>query len=287
MATMPNKDIVKEVFSDQAGEWAASYARGEKTSLVVKNLVARQRFVLDMMRSAVPRGSKVLDLGCGPGETSALLMQRGYDVWGVDIAEPMIRHARERCGTDQFRLGDLEDIPFPDGMFDAVVCLGAIEYLDSDAKALGEIRRVLVPGGTAILATPSAVSPLFLADRVVAAAEPVYARAKARLRGERAVRTETSELPDRFYRRGSWYRRLKAAGLQPQDWVCYGWGWYVSRFGGPVERMSRLAGRLRQRLAPIIGEARLQQAGKTLARNRLVNWLACEQLVLLRATSRP
>src|SRR5687768_17412550 len=112
---MSSKDSVKRTFGERASEWAACYCDGEPRT---QNLMARQRFALQMVEAGLPYGSKILDAGCGPGGMAAKLMQRGYEVWGLDIAEPMIRHARERCGTDRFRVGDIERIPFPDNTFD-------------------------------------------------------------------------------------------------------------------------------------------------------------------------
>src|SRR5260370_25436688 len=80
----------------------------------------------------------------------------------------MARYARARCGSNRFRVGDMERLPFPDDTFDAVVCLGVIEYLAADDRALREIWRVLRPGGTAVISTPSAISPLHHLDRLFA-----------------------------------------------------------------------------------------------------------------------
>ena len=142
-----------------------------------------------MGESVVPPGSKVLDVGCGTGEMAARLAEGGYEAWGVDIAEPMIRYACHRHKSGQFRVGDVERIPFDDNSFDAVVCLGVIEYLANDERALSEIRRVLKPGGSAVVSTPSAVSPLQHMDRVcvhvMAIVRPAYHLVKYRLRGQR------------------------------------------------------------------------------------------------------
>src|SRR5688572_19255154 len=119
---MSSKETVKRSFSERASEWAASYADPELQSLNLKNLMARQRFAVQMVETSLPRGSKILDIGCGPGEMAAKLIERGYEVWGVDIAEPMVRYASERCGANRFRVGDIEQIPFPDRTFDGAVC---------------------------------------------------------------------------------------------------------------------------------------------------------------------
>src|SRR5437016_7029581 len=132
------KRDVRTKFSARATEWAAYYADPEPP-LRRQHLVSRQRFALEMVEAAVPPSSKILDAGCGAGAMAGKLIERGYPVWGIDFAEPMIRKARELCGSGLFGVGDIEHIPFPDNTFDVVVSLGVIEYLESDERALREI----------------------------------------------------------------------------------------------------------------------------------------------------
>jgi SAM-dependent methyltransferase len=282
---MTSKDSVKRCFGDRASEWAASYSGREPRTLSAKTLRARQRFALQIVEAALPRGSKILDAGCGPGEMAAQLMQRGYEVWGLDIAEPMVRRARERCRANRFRVGDIERIPFPVNTFDGVVCLGVVEYLDTDAKALREIERVLKPGGKAVVSTPNALCPLYQMDRIIAAAESLYVSAKYRLGGKPLPARPADLGRDRrhTYHPGSWLRRLRSVGLEPEERLCYGWGWYTSRVGTFVELLSWSAERTGRILERFVGRTLLHRAGDVLARRRALNWLAYEQLVRLRA----
>jgi SAM-dependent methyltransferase len=281
---MSSKDRVKRTFGERASEWAVGYADRESRTSTVKTLMARQRFALQAVQAGLPYGSKILDAGCGPGEMAAMLMQRGYEVWGIDIAEPMVRHARERCRSNRFRVGDIERIPFPDSTFDGVVCLGVLEYLDADAKALREIGRVLKPGGKAVVSTPNALCPLYQMDRVIASAESLYAVAKYRLRGKPVPARPANFGVDRRnkYRRGSWLRLLRSVGLEPEERLCYGWGWYYSRVSTVVELLSRSAERFRRIVERIFGRTLLHRAGDSLARSRVLNWVAYEQLVRVR-----
>jgi len=113
---------------------------------------ARLKRMRDVLHHRGPDGeglsasSRILDAGCGSGLTAAKLMQRGYAVWGIDLTEPVIRQARELCGTDQFGVGDIEHIPFEDNTFDGVASLGVIEYQESDEPALREFTECSVPG---------------------------------------------------------------------------------------------------------------------------------------------
>src|SRR2546425_1105767 len=108
---------------------------------------------------------------------------------------PMIRQARQLCGSNLFGVGDVEHIPFPDNTFDVVVSLGVIEYLESDEQALREMRRVLRPGGRAVIAISNGRSPLLRLDRVlrrwVALLRPAHRLLTGRFRGAPAPSPET------------------------------------------------------------------------------------------------
>ena len=283
-----SKQQVRSLFSERAAEWATNYSDVEPRTLGAQNLISRQRFALEMVETAAPRASKVLDVGCGTGEMAAKLMRLGYEVCGVDLAEPMIRHARDRYGPDRFRVGDIEHIPFRDNTFDAVVCLGVIEYLATDEQALREIWRVLKPGGSAVVATPSAISPLHHIDRVLvglmAIARPLYHLVKYRLRGRRPPFQQPSrEVFSRRYYRGKWLRLLRSVGLEPEEWICHGWGWYESELGLLVQFLFRNRKLFRRGLERLFGQASLWRVGDGFVRNGALNWLASEQIVRVRA----
>jgi SAM-dependent methyltransferase len=269
-----SKELVNRSFSERAAEWSACYADGEERTLEQRNLLSRQRLALEMLDAAVLPPAKVLDAGCGSGEMAAKLIERGYDVEGVDIAEPMIRHAGSRFGSHRFHVADIEHIPFPDNTFDAVVCLGVLEYLEADTHALREIWRVLKPAGTAVFATPSSNSPLQRIDGVLfqlmVLVRPPYYFLKYRLRG-RPIPSPPSrpEIAHRKYHLQRWLRMLRAHCFESDDWICHGWGWYRSPLGAFARSVSDVARALR--------------LGNNFARNRALNWLAAEQIVRVRA----
>jgi ubiquinone/menaquinone biosynthesis C-methylase UbiE len=284
------KAHVRDFFSERAREWSDLYTAIEPQALDTRNLLSRQRFALEMVEAGAPRDSKVLDAGCGPGEMARKLTRRGYEVWGVDIAEPMIRYARERCGSGRFQAGDLEHLPFRDSTFEAVVCLGVVEYLETDERSLREIWRVLRPGGRAVISTSSAIAPLYHLDRMLigltAAARPMHHFVKYRLRGRLAP---VHQAPwggfahhRRFYR-GRWLRLLRSMGLEPEEWLCQGWGWHYSQLGLLAQLLSRKSEPVRRILERSFGRAALRRATSTFVRNRAINWVLAEQLVRVRA----
>ena len=105
-------------------------------------------------------GEKVLDVGCGTGTDAIALRAKvgaGGEVVGLDAAPEMIAVARDKAtkqGADiDFRVGLIEEIPFPDDCFDLVLTSFMLHHLPDDLKrkGLAEIRRVLKPGGRCLV----------------------------------------------------------------------------------------------------------------------------------------
>lgn len=111
----------------------------------------RQRIIKRMLDRYVPRGSSILDVGCGPGGTTRAYGRNG-DVLGVDASEESIRFARER-GVSVAQM-DATRLAVRPGSFDAVVALDVIEHVD-DAKALRSMFQALRPGGMLIVTVPA------------------------------------------------------------------------------------------------------------------------------------
>lgn len=99
----------------------------------------------------IPRGSCLLDIGCGSGQTAIPASRAGLKVTGVDIAVNLIEHARERAryeGLDaEFDTGDAEDLPYRDAGFDVVISLIGAMFGPRPEKVATEMARVCKPGG--------------------------------------------------------------------------------------------------------------------------------------------
>ena len=93
-----------------------------------------------------PVGALAVDLGCGTGISARAFAARGLRVIGVEPNESMLERAREEGGGPEYRVGDAAATGLPDGCADLVVAAQAFHWFPMD-EALGEIRRILRPGG--------------------------------------------------------------------------------------------------------------------------------------------
>jgi SAM-dependent methyltransferase len=97
---------------------------------------------------------RVLDLGCGSGWLSIFLARQGFYVSGMDVAAHAIELARQWAEQEgheiQLDTGDIADLPYPDGSFEAVVANSIFEHLTADLTrtTLHRLKSILVPGGT-------------------------------------------------------------------------------------------------------------------------------------------
>lgn len=140
-----------------------------------------------VLRLLGSRPGSVLDCGMGPGRLLFELERRGWSIAGVDISGEMVARARARLpqAADRLLRGSVESLPFPSESFDAAVATGVLEYVEDVPRALGEVARVLRPGGVFIVSMPNTRSlGTFWRHRVVYAATRAV---KARLRFGRPV----------------------------------------------------------------------------------------------------
>lgn len=109
----------------------------------------RMEGILDL----VPRGGRHLDVGTGNGDGTALLGRRGVRAVGLEYGfKSALLAAR---GGSSIARGDARRLPFAPAAFDSVTCLDVLEHVPRPGEALGEMARVLRPGGALILQTPN------------------------------------------------------------------------------------------------------------------------------------
>ncbi len=103
--------------------------------------------------AGVGRGTRVLDAGCGAGGASVLAVERGAVVSGVDVAVNLITIARQRLPHADFRIAELEDLPFSNSIFDVVLALNSVQYAANIQLAVHELGRICrEKGGKVIVA---------------------------------------------------------------------------------------------------------------------------------------
>lgn len=102
----------------------------------------------DLFEPHLAPGARVLDLGCGGGRDLAHFAGRGFRCIGLDRDTELARRAAAHAGVPVLQ-ADVEALPLRDASFDAVWAVGLLHEMPSDARALvlGEISRVLKPGG--------------------------------------------------------------------------------------------------------------------------------------------
>jgi len=120
-----------------------------------KDLAEFQKLA-ERLSEELPQGSSVLEVAPGPGYLAIELAKRGRCiVTGLDISETFVEIARRNAAEAgvpvDFRRGNASAMPFEDGSFDLIVCRAAFKNFSEPVKALAEMRRVLKPGGRALI----------------------------------------------------------------------------------------------------------------------------------------
>ena len=151
---------------------AQAFLANKKRALVYYNVLSTAYDVLNpylytsSMRGEVTKmiaphePFRVLDVGCGTGYTTAGILRLGSicQVVGVDQNHKQLQKATRNLRNEKTRLilsrGDVENLPFMDESFDAVVSVGAVEYFPDPEKAVKEMVRVAKHGGRVVVGGP-------------------------------------------------------------------------------------------------------------------------------------
>lgn len=117
---------------------------------------ARAHILRSMMQKycPMPRGSTVLDIGCGTGGFLQLLAEDGFNAVGMDTSELAIEYCQKR-GLKNIYKTTLEDFPAKDWTINAEIMLDVIEHIDDDKGVVKQAYSVLEPGGYFIATVPA------------------------------------------------------------------------------------------------------------------------------------
>ena len=131
-----------ELWGSRARDWAE-----------VQEPAQRELYPPVFDAAGVGEGTSLLDVGCGSGLAAAIAHERGAKVSGIDAALPFVEIARGRVPGADFRVGELEALPYDDDSFDVVTGFASFQYAADPVHALQEARRVTHPGGTVAMLT--------------------------------------------------------------------------------------------------------------------------------------
>jgi SAM-dependent methyltransferase len=122
-----------------AAKYPAAYGDGHRDRC--------ERRALERALAAIPRGAEVLDLPCGTGRLTGILLDRGYVVTGADSSPAMVERARSLWAGHPvtFEVQNALGTSYQDGRFDAVVCNRLFHHFleeETRRKALAELKRI-------------------------------------------------------------------------------------------------------------------------------------------------
>ena len=103
-----------------------------------------------LQRVAIGPGQSVLDVGCGAGTFCRMAAALGATVAGIDAAEALIAIAAERVPSGDFRVGELQALPYRDGSFDVVTGFNAFQFAGDPVEAVRDASRVSRTGAVVI-----------------------------------------------------------------------------------------------------------------------------------------
>lgn len=141
-------DALEQYKANQKAAWA--------TFALLENLTGTTAPYLVRFAGIRP-GNTLLDVACGTGVVALTAARAGAKVQGLDLTPELVQHARENAalvGCEAgFQEGDVEALPFPDATFDVVVSQFGHMFAPRPDVAIGEMLRVLKPGGTVAFST--------------------------------------------------------------------------------------------------------------------------------------
>ena len=118
----------------------------------------REEAVIELLPK---KGEKLLDIGCGEGTFLFKLADNFKELWGVDISPVRIKRARHKTKKTglkniYFKIADIDQgLPLEDASFDVVTAISILEHVFDPHFVVGEIKRILKPGGVFIIEVPN------------------------------------------------------------------------------------------------------------------------------------
>ena len=123
--------------------------------------VKRLNFIIDVLKSRLPQGAEVLDVGCGNGVISRSLGEHGFNVRGVDVSEKTIEKARalNKFPNVKFEVVSAEQLVADGHQYHAVICSEVLEHLNEPSILLTTLHQLLHETGVLIVTVPNGKGP--------------------------------------------------------------------------------------------------------------------------------
>ena len=123
--------------------------------------IKRLDFIIDVLRSKLPAGAQVLDVGCGNGVISRSLGEKGFNVQGVDVSPKAIERARSlnKFSNVKFDVVSAEQLVANGQQYHAVICSEVLEHLNEPNKLLKVLHEILKEDGVLIVTVPNGKGP--------------------------------------------------------------------------------------------------------------------------------
>jgi SAM-dependent methyltransferase len=190
-AQAAGRDLPAVSVQEGYAAWATSYDERRNPLLDAEGPVVRE------LLADRPAGIAV-DVGTGTGRHATWLAAQGHRVIGVDASRAMLEVARGRAPELEWLEADARDLPLPDGCADVVLCALTLSHLPSLA-AIGELARIVAPGGRLVVSNPHPLATGLL-------------HARAWTTTADGIRVRVPEWPHPL---GDYVERFVAAGLVP------------------------------------------------------------------------
>lgn len=116
---------------------------------------------IELVKKYSKKDDLVLDVGCGAGDSSFLLNEKGLNVIGFDISFKFIKESSKKINNRlNYVVGDVLYFPFKEGNIDVLCSNAVIEHINDVEMAVYEMKRILRKNGTLIILAPNILSPL-------------------------------------------------------------------------------------------------------------------------------
>lgn len=214
-------------------DWPEKYDHWFTTPLGTLIKEYETQLVLDFLRPNP--GELILDAGCGTGVFTLDILVNGAKVIGVDISLPMLQRAKDKARRSNFQgvLADILHLPFPEGIFDRVVSITALEFIADGKRAVQEMFRVTKRRGIIVVATLNSLSPWAQRRKKEAKEDSIFAKAIFRSPEEllsltsfkglarTAIHFQKDESPEkaRLIEEEGWQKNLNTGGFVAVRWV--------------------------------------------------------------------